>query len=211
MLDVRIEVPQQKWRSLLRAVDPKAVTFAETQALNRAAANGRSKGIELVAKAMGIGKTKLRKRGRQADFRGGNKHGAFSQTKRATRRQHEAVLSGFGRPFNINRWKNTPIHSGSSTNIQTRVRRRERSRQVIGVTHNAWNDTKTIGNVWRLSNGAYVTRTGNTFRSVYGPGVTHVLEYPEVSTPLIEHIQERFEHHFDQAIDYALSSQSHIR
>ena len=212
MITIDIKIPERQKNNALNLVDPKGMAWAEAQALNRAAANTRDFGLKLVARQMGIPRTKLAKRGRRTDWRGSARHGAFSQTKRANRRVATAVLQGFGRPFNINRWKNKPIYEGSRTSIKTRRQTRtRRAQRVIGVTHTAWGDTTTIGNVWRLSNNAYMVRSGKSFRSVYGPGVTHVLQYPRVSKSVIRFAQRRFNHHFRAAVDYVRTSPSHVR
>lgn len=212
MLAINVRMTSRSKRNIRALTNPGAVDWAEAQALNRTAVNVRDVGIKRVAKEMGLSASKLRKRGRGADFRNKRQHGAFSQTRKANKRRAQAVLQGFGRPFNINRWKNKPIYAGSRTSLKTgKVTRPRGVQQVIGVTHKAWGDTTTIGGVWRLKNGAYMVRDGDSFRSVYGPGVTHVLGYPDVARFIRRYANRRFRHHFDRAMAYAFSAASHVR
>ena len=215
MLDIRVETPRREFTALLRVLEPSRVAFAEAQACNRTAANVQKTGIELVAKRMGIPQTKLAKRGRRTDWRGRRQHGAFARGRKATRRHLQASLRGVGRPFNVTRFNAVPIYAGSSTSLKTGKQRnpgKKKGRRVIGVAHNAWGRRQTAGpNVWRLKNGAFVIPSGNTFRGMFGPGVTHVLQYPSVEKKLVQVALERYPQHFSSAIEYAFSSDSHLR
>ena len=212
MIAISVKIPNRQKVALANLLSPKRVAWAEAQAVNRTAANTKDLGLKRVAKEMGLPVSKLAKRGRRTDWRGSSKFGAFSQVKKANRSRLRAVLRGVGKPFNINRWKNTPIYEGSRSSIKTGKQTRKRTaKRVIGVTHTAWGDVTTIGNVWRLANGAYMVRDGKTFRSVYGPGVTHVLGYPHIAKLLRWYAQRRFTHHFKVALAYSQSNAFHGR
>ena len=211
MIDVRIETPRSTRLTFARLLDGKAIAAAEAQALNRTAANVTTFSRKRVAEEMGLAASLLAKRGRRTDWRGSRKHGAVARGRKAYRNRLSAEVRGAGRPFNISRWKNTPIYAGDSSSLKSRRRRKGKGQRVLGVTHNAWGRTQTIGGVWQLKNGAYMVRDGSTFRSVYGPGVTHVLQYKHIERAVREYANERFLRHFESAISYMLTSNAHIR
>lgn len=191
MLDIRVELPRPQLLKILRTIDGKAVLYAETQALNRTANNVSKVAIKEVSREMGIKRSEIAKRGRRIDFRGTDKYGGINRTKKAARRRLFAVVSGRGRPFNIKRFKAKIAKDGA--------------------THEAWGRSQFAEGVWRLKNGAFVVRSGKSFRSVFGPGITHVMEYPHVERKLEKEALAKFDGHFATAIRYAFSSQFHGR
>ena len=191
MLDIRVELPRSARLRLARLVDGRAIAWAESQAINRTARNVTTLGIKEVAKEMGIKRSKLAKRGRQRNFRDSSKYGGINPKRRATRRRLFTEISARGRPFN--------------------VRRFGAKRVLGGVHHEAWGRGQTARGAWMLKNGAAVIRSGSSFRSVFGPGVTHVFQYPRIARLMQREAVRKFPGHFSTAVRYALSSQFHGR
>ena len=79
MIDIRVEIPRFEQQRLLKSLSPRAVQFAEQQALNRTAANVQRVGIKRIARAMGIKRSQVRKRGKSVSARRGSKFGAVSR------------------------------------------------------------------------------------------------------------------------------------
>lgn len=205
MIDIRVQFPKDEALRLLNLLDPKAMAFAESQAVNRTAKNVQSFGLELIAKKMGISKAKLRKRGRGVSATG-NTFGTVSQGRRSTRRTLSTTVTGYGRPFNAGRWDGQEIRSGASTSAGGKRKRRGKG-TVLGTQHRAYGRPQVAPRTWMLRNGAIVVRDGNSFRGVFGPGVAQQMGHRDVMGPLQKHAQERFLFHFKEAVEFAFSAQ----
>lgn len=184
MIDIRATIPNLR---TLRALNGRAVVFAEVQALNRTRNNVQSEGVKAVADAMGIKPSKLRKRGSGTK---GNAFGAMAKGRNANRRRLETSVIGRGRPFNVSRWLVGELKQGA---------------RVWAVTHDAYGRQQTATNVWRLKNGAVVVQSGNSFRGVFGPGVTQMMERKDIAKELEQVAIEQFPRHFKAAIEFAFS------
>lgn len=171
-------------------ISPKAVAWAEAQALNRTRNNAQTEGLKLVSRAMGISSTDLRKRKGGSASRGKGKFGAVAKGRNATRRRLETSVIGQGRPFNVTRW------NGQAVRINNRV---------VATTHSAYGRRQIAKRTWMLGNGAIVTRSGASFRGVHGPGVGQMMERPKVVRAMQAKVAERFPSHFQSALTFALS------
>lgn len=190
MFDIRV-TPERGTR-LDRLIDPKAVAWAEAQALNRTAGNVQTVGLTEVSKAMGVPVTKLRKRGRaKAPKRPSGKFGAVTKGRKASRRRLETSVIGRGRPFNAGRWNGADVVVAGRT---------------VATMHEAYGRKQIAKRTWRLKNGAIVKRKGASFEGVFGPGVAQMMERASVVRRMEREAVERFEHHFSQAIDFAFAS-----
>ena len=194
MIDLRVEIPAREQTRLLRALDGRAVNWAEVQALNRTRNNVQTTGLEAVAGAMGIKVSKLRKRVRKLEvgqLRASGKFGTVAKGRNATRFRLETSVRGFGRPFNVSRWNAKPI--------------RDARGRVVAVTHSAYGREVTAERTWLLGNGAVVTRSGNSFRGVFGPGVAQMMERRDVRKAMEQEAIKRFPQHFKSAIEFAFT------
>ena len=203
MLEVRVKFPREQFVKALRALDPRTVAWAEAQALNRTGANVQQAGLKEVSKYMGISETRLAKRGRKTDFRGSSKFGAFNPTKKATPKSARLTLSARGRPFNVRRFGGKAIHAGARTSLKQR--KTKGKGRILAVQHQAWGRDQVALGVWQLRNGAFVVKKGETFRGVFGPGVTNVIQRRPIMTKLEQVAATRFTHHFNKAIEFAFS------
>lgn len=203
MIELRVANPRDLDRQFLRVLDPKAVAFAEVEALNRTAANVQTLALELVSEDMGIPKSKLRKRGRGA--RAGAKFGTVSKGRKARARRLSTSVSGYGRPFNVTRWKAEEVREGASTSLKGRKRKGKGG--VLGVTHNAYGRTQFTRNAWIAPwpGNPVILRKGDKLKGVFGPGVAQVLEKRKNLRRLETTATTRFEQHFASRLQFAFS------
>ena len=201
MIELDVRIDRRDEARALRWLDPGRVAWAESQAVNRTAANVQTKALELVGEAMGISVSKLRKRGRGATARG--KFGAVSRGRAARPKRLITAVTGYGRPFNVTRWGGQEIRAGASVSLKGRKRRGKG--RVVGTTHRAYGREQTALRTWMLPSGAIVVRDGDSFRGVYGPGVAQQMETPEIMGALEREALKRFGEHFRDAVRFAFS------
>jgi len=210
MIDIKLEFPPGQQIRLLRILDPKAMETAEAQALNRTRNNVQTLAIKLVAKEMGITTAKLKKRGRRVEVslrdaaKKSGKFGALTKGRNATRRRLHTSVRGFGRPFNVGRWNAQEVRAGESTSLKGRKRKGQG--RSIGVTHAAYGRRQFAKQTWMLKNGAVVKAHGASFKGVYGPGVTQVMEYRHIRRKLEREAVMRWDQHFKSAVQFAFAS-----
>ena len=196
MIEIKFEIPQ---RQLLQALNPKALEFAEAEALNRTRNNVQTVGLKQIARAMGVKQSQLRKRGKPKDRsiqqsgRKAGKFGAVVKERDATRRRLETGVTGRGRPFNVGRWDGKPVTVGGRT---------------VATEHGAYGRRQIAKRTWQLKNGAIVTRKGNSFRGVWGPGVRQMMERRDVLRMMEREALERFPGHFRSVVRFAFSRQA---
>lgn len=218
MIALRVRLPRNQ--RFLRMLDGKAVNFAEREALNGTVGVVQKTAIKAVSDETGIPVRNLRKRGRSVNPRStSGKMGAFP-TKKATRHKLAATLTGLGRPFNLSRFNAKEITAGSSSSIKTGRTRRKRGK-ALGVVHEAWGRKQVAMGAFRLgkgNRGPVVVPTGSKgkskrggLRGAYGPGVTHVMRYPQVVSKIEKAAKREFPRRFASRLRYAFSSSSHIR
>ena len=197
MIDIRLEIPRRAETRVLSFLNPRRVRWAEKEAVNLTTAHVARFAHRLVAEEMGISPTKLRKRGRSARP-GGRAQGTVSRGRRATTRRLFSTVNGYGKPFNVTRWNAQEVKEG---------------KRVVGVTHKAWGRQQLAPRTWKLGvkGGPVVKRADGQVRGVFGPGVTHVMEYPHIMGRLKRRAQRRFGVTFIRRLRYAFSSQSHLR
>lgn len=183
MIRLDVRVPRLRRLAL---VDPKVLRFAEAQALNRTAANVQKVGLKRVSRAMGIKVSDLRKRGKKA----GKKFGAVARGRQATRRRLFTSVVGSGRPFNVRRWGAQPVRVAGRT---------------VAVQHSAYGRPQIAKRAWQLNSGAVVVRSGNSFRSVFGPGVGQMMERKDILRAMQLEATTRFPGHFFSAVRFGLS------
>ena len=153
---------------MISLLDPRRYEWAVRQSINRTAGNVAKAAHAKVAKDMGISKSKLLKRRRRTSASSA-KFGSVGRGKRATRRRLEAEVVGFGRPFNATRFEGKPLYGGVG-------------RRQTATYHKSYNRPQVATGTWMLTKKAgnpIVTKSGNSFRGVYGPGVAWVMEQPE--------------------------------
>lgn len=193
MINIRVEIPRFQQQRLLKTLSPRAVQFAETQALNRTAANVQKVGINRVARAMGIKRSQVRKRGKSVSARAGTKFGAVSRGRKATRARLFTSVIGAGKPFNVRRWDAKPVKVAGRT---------------VATEHAAYGRRQIAKRTWQLPSGAVVVRSGNSFRSVFGPGIAQMMERRDVMQAMQTEATARFPGHFAQAFEFAFSSRA---
>ena len=217
MLDIRVELPGPQQVKLLRLLDPKRVTFAEREALNGTARDVQKTALKAISKEMGIPRSKLAKRGRRVDRSSRTGKMGTAPVLRATNRRLISGIVGYGRPFNLVRFNAQVIRGGATSSIQT-GRARKGGGRVIGITHEAWGRKQAAIGLWQLKKGGpIVKRTGRWtgkrggIEGAYGPGMTHVMQYPHIERRLQRVAVRVFPGRFKKRLRYAFSSQSHIR
>ena len=205
MIDIRVKTPDIR---SLRFLDGKGVLFAEAQALNRTASNVHKKGVQLVARELGVPAKDIFKRGRK--LKSSTKFGTVSKGKKALPRRLEVGVTGYGRPFNVGRWKGAEIRAGASVGISKSGKRRNQkgTRVVVGVTHSAYGRDQFTPKAWMLNNGAVVVRKGKSFRGVWGPGIAQIMEKPKVEAKLRKKAIEKFDKHFASSLKFVFSGQA---
>ena len=194
-------------------LDGKAVAFAERESLNGTAAAVQRTARKEISDAMGVTETALRKRGRTVAARNSKtgKVGALP-LKRASRRRLVASITGYGRPFNLTRFKAQEVRTGSSTGLTGR-RRRGRG-MALAVVHEAWGRRQVAMGMFVLpvaGKPVVVPRGAKGLRGAYGPGVTHVMEYPAIVRAMQDRATLEFPRRFRERLRYAFSSKSHVR
>lgn len=186
-------------RRIAQFTNPRRVRWAEKEAVNIAGTRTAKLAHKLVADEMGIDRAKLRKRGRQVKPRGKN-HGTVSRGRAATLRKLRTTVDGYGKPFNVTRWDAKPIKEGNRT---------------VGVFHEAWGRRQFAPRTWRLNvrGNPIVKRDASKgyVNGVFGPGVTHVMEYPHIERQIVRRAQRVLRVQFVKRLRYAFSSQSHLR
>lgn len=188
MIDLRIEFP--RGTRLDRLIDPRAVEWAEAQALNRTRNNVHKVGLEVVARAMGISVSKLRKRGKMTSRGRSGKFGAMAKDRRATRRRLRTAVIGTGRPWNVTRWNGQVVRVAG---------------RVAGTSHEAYGRRQVAPRTWMLPSKAIVVREGRSFRGVFGPGVGQMMQRRDVLSAMQGEALKRFPRHFSSAVDFAFS------
>ena len=179
---------EKKFLSLL---DPKRYKWAMKESLNRTAGNVATFGVKKVAKEMGIPEGNLKKRGRFA-VGSGKKFGAVSKGRGATARRLAAEVKGYGKPFNAVRWNGAALGDGKR-----------------GVKHEAWGRPQVNLKAWQLTNKPgkpLVIRKGKSFRGLYGPGVTNVMQKPEIEQSMQKFANRRFRGHWRSRLAFAFNT-----
>lgn len=219
MIEMQISVPHTTERRVARWTDPARLAKAEAQALNRTVNNLQKAAQDALSEEMGIPKSRLRLRGRFVSART-RQQGALPR-RHANRHYLEAVLSGYGRPFNLSRWGAKPVYGarrgsgrGSYTSLKTgRVvnPRKSKRGRVLGVQHSAWGRNQFAPRLFMLplAGRPVVKATGNRTKrgkaqleGAYGPGVTHVLQYTHVRLELANYTRRRLAHHMASRLQY---------
>lgn len=178
----------------LKIFNPRVYARAEAQALNRSRNNAQTEAIKVVAKAMGVPRSRLKKRGR---FSVGNpnarsgKFGAMAKGKNANTRRLETAVIARGRPFNVTRWGGKAIKG--------------KGRRVVATQHSAYGRQQVARKTWMLKNRAIVVRQGKSFRGVYGPGTAQQFEKPQVIKRVQQVVIKRFPGHFRSALRYFIA------
>ena len=218
MIDIKLEFPPGAQIKFLRLLDPAVMAGAEAQALNRTRDNVRTLAIKLVAKEMGITTAKLKKRGRDVQVslrdsaKKSGKFGAVALGKDATKRTLSTSVRGFGRPFNVSRWGGELVLPGASVSISRTGKRRKRKGKgrPLGTVHSAYGRQQFAPNTWMLKNKAIMVRDGASFRGVYGPGVTQVMEYPNIRRILERLAVKKWDQHFKSAVEFAFTARGPV-
>jgi len=218
MIAIRVTLPDRERTRLLRVIDPRRVRFAEREALNATAAAVQRVAIKEIAEEMGVTPAALRKRGRGVNQRATRGPVGSLPVKKASSLALHAVLTGYGRPFNLARYGAREIKGGARSSIKGRRTRKGKGR-VIGVIHSAWGRSQTAVGAWRLGKGnrgpVVVASSGagkrGGIRGAFGPGVTHVMQYPKIRKELEGAALREFGPRFNERLQYAFSSRSHVR
>ncbi len=216
MLEIRVRLPAAQQTKMLRFLDPKRVAFAEREALNGTARDVQKTALKAISKEMGIERSKLAKRLRRPSP-GSRQVGAVG-VRRATTRKLVSATIGLGRPFNLKRFKPEVIRAGAVSSVKSRKTKRGGGR-VIGITHEAWGRRQAAIGLFELWPGGPIVKRVNkdwkakrgAIDSAYGPGVTHVMEYPHIATRLEKLALRVFPGRFKKRLRYAFSSASHLR
>lgn len=190
MIEIRLDRATQRQLRRLRILDPQTVALATAQALNRTRNNAQTAGIKAVSLAMGIPRSKLKKRGRaivtNTNARSG-KFGAVAKGKNATKRTLRTAVVGRGRPFNVTRW------GGKEVKVNKRA---------VATQHAAYGRKQIAKRTWMLKNRAIVVRQGASFRGVFGPGVGQMMQRPRVVKAMQDEVFARFPGHFSSAFRF---------
>ena len=110
----------------------------------------------------------------------------------------ETGIIGRGRPFNLTRFNAVEV-MGQRVGKDGK---KTRTRRAVGVTHDAWGRRQFARGLFILNKkgqpvvkptGAIVEDSGKPqLRGAWGPGVSHVMEYPHIKRFLVRFTKRRY-------------------